>query len=129
MGWNSLTQLRFNSKGRRLEDAAADSAQRLADRSTGPRDTGRRGHPAHSSSALTAVPGRRGHPAHPSSALTAVPGRRGHPAHLSSALTTVPGLKTLAKLVVRLNWNKQKSVIIADNSSDANHVYSGCHML
>ena len=95
MGWSSLTQLRFNSKGCRLEDAAADSAQRLADRSTGRRDTG----------------------------------RRGYPVHPSSALTTVPGLKTLAKLVVRLNWNKQRSVIIADNSSDANHVYSGCHML
>ena len=65
MGWSSLTQLRFNSKGCRLEDAAADSAQRLADRSTGRRDTGRRGYPVHPSSALTTVPGRRGAPRAP----------------------------------------------------------------
>lgn len=35
----------------------------------------------------------------------------------------------LAKLVIRLNWNKHKSVIITDNSHDANHVLSVCYII
>lgn len=47
---------------------------------------------------------------------------------LAESLTTMPGLNTLAKLGVRFNWNKQKSLISMDNPHDANDVCVVCYI-